>query len=137
MFCELTCKLFSIVTSHLISFTAEREILQDIKERLCFVSQNFAKDMQKCAKSSSELDHKYVLPDGQTLTLGSERFRCPELLLRPDFVNLEEPGYHVSNVIHNSCKQQIAFPFFFFVCVCVCIYLINSFLVQRLQLSFQ
>lgn len=83
-----------LITIYLF-LTAEREILQDIKERLCFVSLDFAEDMKKCARSSNDVNHTYVLPDGQALTIGSERFRCPELLFRPNFMNLQEPGYHV------------------------------------------
>lgn len=35
------------------------------------------KDLEK-AKTSSAVEKKYELPDGQVITIGSERFRCPE-----------------------------------------------------------
>jgi actin-related protein len=46
--------------------TAEREILRDIKEKLCYVTSDF---------TTPPDDKGYVLPDGQVLTLGSERAR--------------------------------------------------------------
>lgn len=43
----------------------------------------------------------YVLPDGQTVKLSSERTKAPEILFRPDLIGLEYPGVHdiVSNCI--------------------------------------
>ena len=39
-----------------------------------------------------ELDKPYTLPDGQVLSIGSERFRCPEALFQPSFVGMESAG---------------------------------------------
>jgi len=50
------------------------EIIRDIKEKLCYVSQDYDSDMVK----SSSLEKSYLLPNGQTITLDKELFRCPE-----------------------------------------------------------
>ena len=34
------------------------------------------------------------MPDGQVITIGSERFRCPEVLFQPSLVGMESPGIH-------------------------------------------
>ena len=34
------------------------------------------------------------LPDGQVITIGNERFRCPEALFQPTFLGMESPGVH-------------------------------------------
>merc|ERR1711972_1261631 len=36
----------------------------------------------------------YELPDGQVITIGNERFRCPEALFQPSFLGMETPGVH-------------------------------------------
>ena len=36
----------------------------------------------------------FILPDGQTVKLTSEKWKAPEILFRPDLIGLEYPGVH-------------------------------------------
>jgi len=75
------------------STTAEREIIRDVKEKLCYVSMDFDADMI-AAKQTAGMEKEYELPDGNVITLGNEMFRCPEVLFQPSLIGKEAAGVH-------------------------------------------
>ncbi len=92
---ELTKYLFKILTERGWNFstTAEQEIVREIKEKMCFVVPDFTESI-KNSKESNTYDKTYTLPDGQVMTIGNERFRCPELLFNPGLDGKEYEGIH-------------------------------------------
>jgi len=69
---------------HNYTSASEVQIVRDIKEKLCYVAQNWNEEFEE-AKKSSEHDKQYTLPDKSVITVpATVRMGAPELLFQPN-----------------------------------------------------
>ncbi|XP_053454818.1 uncharacterized protein LOC128591400 [Nycticebus coucang] len=64
-------------------------MVNQIKEACCYVAFDMEAEM---ARTQAQARVDFVLPDKQVITLGSERFCCPEALFQPNLLGLNQPG---------------------------------------------
>ncbi|RAL51246.1 hypothetical protein DM860_010748 [Cuscuta australis] len=79
----------------------EMKVVRDVKEKLGYVALDYDKELET-SKARSGLKKSYELPDGKLITIGDERFRCPEALFRPSLVGLVD-----STGIHETTYKSI------------------------------
>jgi actin-related protein len=101
---DLTHYLSRIITErgYYLNKTPEMDIVREIKEKLCYVAEDFDTEM-KLASESTNLDKSYELPDGQIISLGNDRFRCPEALFKPSLLGREHMGIH--EFVYDAIKK--------------------------------
>ncbi|MFX0162903.1 MAG: actin, cytoplasmic 2 [Candidatus Hodarchaeota archaeon] len=85
-----------------LTSSAEREIVRDIKEKLCYVALDHEKEL-RLAEKVSGMEKTYTLPDGETLTVGPERFQAPEVYFNPSWIGLESDP--IDETIYNSIQK--------------------------------
>ncbi|XP_072179550.1 actin, cytoplasmic 1-like isoform X1 [Diadema setosum] len=106
---EITSFLTRLLNERGYSFatTGEREIVREIKERLCYVAADFEAESSSSASAVSETS--FELPDGQRLTMGKESFTCLEAMFRPSLLDSNhELG--IADIVHRgiqTCSHDI------------------------------
>ncbi|XP_022103909.1 actin-5-like [Acanthaster planci] len=92
---DLTNYLVDMLAERALDFSSsgDRETVRDIKEKLCYSTQNFKMELYNFRYGWNQ-DKNYTLPDGRVISVGSEMFRCPEALFQPSLIGLETVGIH-------------------------------------------
>ncbi|XP_075718917.1 actin-like protein 7A [Rhinoderma darwinii] len=79
-------------------------IIEDLKNKSCYASLDFNSEV--CLPQNKYLA-EYKLPDGQLITIGKERFICPEALFQPSLIGSTQPGLQaMAMACINSCDAS-------------------------------
>ena len=74
------------------STSKHKEWVKDIKEKHCYIEEDFESALAKWEEDQSAYDEEYELPDGQKITVGRARFCCPEAIFDPGLMGREDVG---------------------------------------------
>ncbi|MEZ4452633.1 MAG: actin family protein [Nannocystaceae bacterium] len=75
-----------------LTTTAEQALLRDLKETLGYVAADYQEAIVAADVDPAAIQATYPLPDGQVITVDTERFRCAELLFTPSRVGVGQDG---------------------------------------------
>ncbi|XP_036984427.2 proline-rich protein 36-like [Artibeus jamaicensis] len=84
----------------------EKGLVNQFKEACCYVALDVKAEM---ARTQARAPVNFMLPDKQVITLGSERFCCPEALFQPNLLGLNQPGLPqlaLQSISRLEAKQQ-------------------------------
>ncbi|KAL8743102.1 MAG: hypothetical protein Q9190_004510 [Brigantiaea leucoxantha] len=82
---------------YLFHTSAEKEVVRMIKEKTCYVAPDPKKEEKEWIQNNGRPEGKvveYVLPDGNKMKVGAERWKAPEILFDPELIGLEYSGIH-------------------------------------------
>ncbi|KAG2195863.1 hypothetical protein INT46_005544 [Mucor plumbeus] len=126
----LTNQLKEVVSFRSYDMMEETYIINDVKEKCCFVSKDVYQDLDICKKpfAKNTIIQEYVLPDfinnttghirtkadkphlsdQQILAMNNERFMIPEILMHPSDIGLEQAGIPeaIAQSVH-ACDSAI------------------------------
>ncbi|MGH0170313.1 UNVERIFIED_CONTAM: hypothetical protein FKN15_070050 [Acipenser sinensis] len=95
---DITQQLKKLLQERGFSFrtSAELEIVREVKEKCCYVAQDYEAELRGSRGPETDTEMYYTLPDGQVINMGNERFRAPEILFKPELVGRDHYGMHES-----------------------------------------
>ena len=105
--CDLTERMVELATEkgEYFSTTYDYETARDIKEKICYVSENVENEKKK---KNEDIGMKYTLPDGREIEFGNERWRVTEALFDPSLIGSEIPGLHeMINLSNIKCDTSL------------------------------
>jgi centractin len=81
--------------------TAEADLAKTMKEEICYMTPTQVADDAAAEKDAKT---QYQLPDGQVVTVASERYQAPNVLFDPSLFGSEEPG--AADILVNSIMKS-------------------------------
>lgn len=90
---------------HKFYTTAERQIVKNMKETICYVSRNYVKNEITKIENDNDNQYLYELPDGNNIELNSERFKAAEIMFQPKLMGREQQ-FGLKQLINESVMKS-------------------------------
>jgi centractin len=87
-----------------LTTTAEADLAKIMKEEICYLTPTPIFDEAGDKDAKAQARSQYRLPDGQAVSLSSERYEAPNILFDPSLFGSEELG--VADVLVNSIMKS-------------------------------
>ena len=82
------------------STNAEKEIVEYIKIKSCYVALDYEEEIKSVEK------YDYELPDGTNIIIKDQRIKCPESLFKPFMIkNLGDNIYNIGQTCYDSIQK--------------------------------
>eukprot|EP01102_Stenamoeba_stenopodia_P016318 TRINITY_DN5692_c0_g1_i1.p1 TRINITY_DN5692_c0_g1~~TRINITY_DN5692_c0_g1_i1.p1 ORF type:complete len:355 (+),score=90.52 TRINITY_DN5692_c0_g1_i1:876-1940(+) len=106
---DLTDNMMKLMKQRGYAFSSdlEREVIRDIKEKMCYVALDFDAELK-----NTNVDRRFNIEESSVklqqkrkdniIVVGSERFYCPEALFKPSLVGMEVDG--VAKMVYESVQ---------------------------------
>jgi len=94
---DVTDSLLKSLNTRKLPGLAKNDLLEVniVKEKVCYVARNFDAERQRFEREADSMSRNYELPDATTITIGSDRFECPEILFQPQMAGHDDSlGLH-------------------------------------------
>jgi len=75
-----------------------------IKERYCYVASDFKSEGLRYDQNAEGMSRSYELPDTTVITVGPDRYKCPEILFQPSLLGADGAGM---KGLHQLCATSI------------------------------
>lgn len=83
--------------------SSDRSTARELKERLGYILKDYDHGNSAMVDEDTTVNRTYELPDSTVLTVGRERFQCPEIIFRPCMWGRQSPGVH--EMVHIAIKK--------------------------------
>ncbi|KAM9181051.1 actin-related protein T2-like [Dugong dugon] len=89
-----------LASGHTYPCIVNRGLVDDIKEKLCYVAFDLDKEL---SKRREDVLREYKLPDGTAICIGEQLYQVPEVLFAPEQLGIHSPG--LSKMVASSITK--------------------------------
>merc|ERR1712159_400150 len=99
-----SCLLKTLIDRNLPFAKNSHDLACTIKEKVCYVASDFESEGLRYNQNAEGMSRSYELPDTSVITVGPDRYKCPEILFQPELLGADAVGMQG---LHKLCASSI------------------------------